>query len=195
MKNKIIAASIYAVTFLVVTVIIAMLNNNYRNIFKFDFSYPVGKDIIHSGVPLQNLAKIKKGIENVVREEYKDSIDVIKLKTEEEIAAVQVDPILLDSIRVLKAHLARLEKQKAAQMQKQELEAAQDTGKVAYDKWLENAISYYEAMDEDQAAKIITKYSDNVARDIIYNMKKKKAVKILSALKPEIVNRLIQVEQ
>ena len=195
MKNKIIAASIYAVTFLVVTVIIAMLNNNYRNIFKFDFSTPVGKDIIHSGVPLQNLAKIKKGIENVVREEYKDSIDVMKIKTEAEIAAVQVDPILLDSIKVLKAHLARLEKQKAEQMRKQELEAVQDTGKVAYDKWLKNAISYYEAMDEDQAAKIITKYSDNVARDIIYNMKKKKAVKILSALKPEIVNRLIQVEQ
>ena len=50
-------------------------------------------------------------------------------------------------------------------------------------------------MDADQAAKIITNYSDNVARDIIYSMKKKKAVEILSALKPETVNRLIQVEQ
>lgn len=195
MKNKIIAASVYAVTFLVVTVIIAMLNNSYHNIFKFDFSPPVGEDIIHSGVRLENLAKIKKGIENVVRQEYEDSIDVIKTKSEEEIAAAKVDPVLLDSIKVLKDHLARLEKQKEAQLKSRSQEAAKDTANTAYEKWLKNAISYYESMDVDQAAKIITNYSDNVARDIIYNMKKKKAVKILSALKPEIVNRLIQVEQ
>lgn len=195
MKNKIIAASVYAVTFLVITVLIATLNKSYRNIFKFDFSPPVGEGIINSGVHLESLKKIKTGIENVVRQEYEDSIDVMKAKTQAEIEAAQVDPILLDSIKTLKAHLARLEKQKEEQMRENDQGIEQDTTKQAYNKWLKNAISYYEAMDEDQAAKIITNYSDNVARDIIYNMKKKKAVKILSALKPEIVNRLIQVEQ
>lgn len=195
MKNKIIGASVYAVTFLVVTVLIAVLNNSFRNIFKFDFSPPVNEELVKSGVHLESLKKLKTGIENVVRQEYEDSLDFIKEKSKAEIEAAKVDPLLLDSIKTLKANLARLEKEKAKQIKQNDEKVEQDTAKSAYNDWLKNAISYYEAMDEDQAAKIITKYSDNVARDIIYNMKKKKAVKILSALKPETVNRLIQVKQ
>ena len=195
MKKIIIGASIYAVAFLVVTIVIAFLNMQFRNIFKFDFSEPISQELIKSGVGLEKLAKIKKGIEHVVREEYEDSIEVIKDKAILEIKSMEVDPLLIDSIKVLKENLARLEKEKELQLiQKQQI-TQQDTVSAEYEAWIKNAIGYYEAMDAEQAAKIITSYSDNVARDIIYKMKKKKAVQILSALKPETVNRLIQVEQ
>jgi hypothetical protein len=45
-KDKIIAGSVYAVAFLLVTAVIAMANGMYRNIFKFDFREPIGQAVL-----------------------------------------------------------------------------------------------------------------------------------------------------
>lgn len=192
MKGKIIGASVYMVTFAIVTVLIVVLNGQYRNIFKFDFSHPVGEELINSGAKLETLSKFKKNVETVVRNEYKDSLEVIKAKAISNID--KADSVLLDSINVLKNTLARLEKQREVQQVEKTINNDSTAHKIKYEQWLKNTTSLYEAMDASQAAKIITKYSDNVARDIIYSMKKMKAVQVLAALKPEVVNRLIQVE-
>lgn len=181
------------VAFVLVTVMLVFLNGQYRNIFQFDFSHPIGEELLNTGAKLESLSKFKKNVETVVRNEYKDSLKVIKATTTFE--ANKSDSILLDSINVLKNTLARLEKQR--EVQQIEKVTNPDTTKhnVKYEQWLKNTTSLYEAMDASQAAKIITKYSDNVARDIIYSMKKKKAVQILASLKPDVVNRLIKVEE
>ncbi|PKL89257.1 MAG: hypothetical protein CVV23_05825 [Ignavibacteriae bacterium HGW-Ignavibacteriae-2] len=193
MKEKIIGISVYMVAFVLVTVMLVFLNGQYRNIFQFDFSHPIGEELLNTGAKLESLSKFKKNVETVVRNEYKDSLKVIKATTTFE--ANKSDSILLDSINVLKNTLARLEKQR--EVQQIEKVTNPDTTKhnVKYEQWLKNTTSLYEAMDASQAAKIITKYSDNVARDIIYSMKKKKAVQILASLKPDVVNRLIKVEE
>jgi flagellar motility protein MotE (MotC chaperone) len=49
-------------------------------------------------------------------------------------------------------------------------------------------------MDAKKAAKIILTYSDNIAKDIVYSMKKKKAAEILAQLNPETVNRITRVK-
>jgi len=192
-KEKIIGISVYMVAFVLVSVMLVFLNGQYRNIFQFDFSHPIGEELLNTGAKLESLSKFKKNVETVVRNEYKDSLKVIKATTTFE--ANKSDSILLDSINVLKNTLARLEKQR--EVQQIEKVTNPDTTKhnVKYEQWLKNTTSLYEAMDASQAAKIITKYSDNVARDIIYSMKKKKAVQILASLKPDVVNRLIKVEE
>jgi flagellar motility protein MotE (MotC chaperone) len=41
-----------------------------------------------------------------------------------------------------------------------------------------------------QAAKVLSQYSDNEARNVIYKMRNKKAAEILSLLNPDYVNRI-----
>jgi len=63
-----------------------------------------------------------------------------------------------------------------------------------YKSWLKKTVALYEAMDSKKVAKIILTYSDNIAKDIVYAMKKKKAAEILSQLTPETVNRITRVK-
>jgi len=62
-----------------------------------------------------------------------------------------------------------------------------------YKSWVAETVKLYEVMDSKKAAKVIMGYSDNIARDIILKMKKKKAAEILAELKPEVVTRIISV--
>jgi len=62
-----------------------------------------------------------------------------------------------------------------------------------YKSWVAETVKLYEVMDSKKAAKVILGYSDNIARDIILKMKKKKAAEILAELKPEVVTRIISV--
>lgn len=64
----------------------------------------------------------------------------------------------------------------------------------SYIKWTKNTAAIYESMDSKKAAKIIQNYSDNIARDIIYAMKKKKAAEILAELTPEVANKITKAK-
>ena len=50
-------------------------------------------------------------------------------------------------------------------------------------------------MDTRKAAKIIQGYSDNIVRDLLLTMKKKKAAEILAEFKPETATRIISAVQ
>ena len=73
-------------------------------------------------------------------------------------------------------------------------QADQDLWTQEYNDWIASTVKLYESMDSKQAAKIITNYSDNVARDIIYAMKKKKAAEILSNLNSEQIVKLTRAD-
>jgi len=62
-----------------------------------------------------------------------------------------------------------------------------------YKKLIIETSKFYESMESAKAAKIILKYSDNIAKDILYSMKKKKAAEILSEINPEIAKRITRV--
>jgi flagellar motility protein MotE (MotC chaperone) len=49
-------------------------------------------------------------------------------------------------------------------------------------------------MDTKKAAKIIEGYTDNIAREILFSMKKKKAAEIISELKPEAATRIMNLQ-
>jgi flagellar motility protein MotE (MotC chaperone) len=65
---------------------------------------------------------------------------------------------------------------------------------TVYTKWTKSTASMLEAMDPRRAAKIIQNYSDNIAKDILYTMKKKKAAQILAELNPELANRITRAD-
>ncbi len=191
MKDKIIAGSVYAVTFLLVTVVIAFVNGMYRNIFKFDFREPIGQTVLESDMELEDIFKLKEKIELTIRKGYKDSLETVK-KTNIAIDSkgLMIDESILDSIEILKAKLRNLESQKQRQIQEKNALKEELTKKEEYEDWVKRTSSLYEAMEPERVAKIITKYSDNVARDLLYRMKKKKTVEILASLNPETVIRL-----
>ena len=63
-----------------------------------------------------------------------------------------------------------------------------------YTEWVQKVSSIYSALEPKKAAKIIQTYSDNVARDILYNMSKKTAAKVVSEFSPETANRIFRFE-
>ncbi|MDP3682477.1 MAG: hypothetical protein Q8S01_00960, partial [Ignavibacteria bacterium] len=65
---------------------------------------------------------------------------------------------------------------------------------TAYLNWKKQTAALYELMEPKKAAKIIQNFSDNIARDILYTMKKKKAAEILAQLNPETANRITKAQ-
>lgn len=190
MKDKIIAGSVYAVAFLFVTAIIAFANGMYRNIFKFDFREPIGQSVLHSGMNMEDIYKLKEKIELTIRDSYKDSLAAMKSNNTFDSSGLMLDDSILDSIESLRANLKKLESQKAQQILEKNALKEELSKKEEYEDWVKRTSSLYEAMETERVAKIITKYSDNVARDLLYRMKKKKTVEILASLNPETVIRL-----
>ena len=68
------------------------------------------------------------------------------------------------------------------------LAAIVDSKKLA--EWAKQTAKLYESMEPRKAAKIISSYSDNESREILFRMNKKKAAKILAELNPETARRI-----
>ena len=75
------------------------------------------------------------------------------------------------------------------QVKEQDKEQVKD-----YTLWVKKITSIFSSMEPKKAAKIIQTYSDNVARDILYNMNKKTAAKVVSEFSPETANRIFRFE-
>jgi flagellar motility protein MotE (MotC chaperone) len=128
---------------------------------------------------IEDIYKLKEKIELTIRDSYEDSLASIKSKQIDS-NGLMLDESILDSIEILKENLRRLERQKEEQIQEKNALKEELTKKEEYDDWVKRTSSLYEAMEPERVAKIITKYSDNVARDLLYKMKKKKTVEILA---------------
>ena len=180
MKAKIIYIVSFVAAFMLVTGGIIYFNSIYKNIFQFDFS-PVKK------VTNKNLPKNSNGLQiadlkNLFQDEFKKEIfDSLKVlisnkNTDTVYAHEKNNTVLLDSLKNLEIALAQTN---------QELKKQKENN-----AWVKKTSKLYESMDPDRAAKIIESYSDNVARDIIYSMRKKSAAEILSQFNPETANRI-----
>jgi len=190
MKDKMIVIMIYTLTFVAVTAGIIYLNQKYENIFKFDFS-PAKT---HLSIDLKKpeyktaLAKYEKDF----RKKLIDSLLSAHSLNQSDEKFVDQSPILRDSLQRVKAKLKTvLNAQKQDSMQAAQMRLA--TNKKDYDDWLKKTAALYNSMESAQAAKIIKKYSDNVARDIIYKLKKQKAAEILAMLNPDEATRITKV--
>ncbi len=205
MKEKIVYAIVFLAAFLITSGGIIYLNNNYRDIFKFNFSpvqqvkknNPANKNI--NGGP--SLSDLKDMIQTEFKNYFIDSLrNVYNNQRKNTMVAVEKkDSSLSDSLKSLKQIINNIDQKLAAQESKnQNIKIAEQNEKVqkdsAYIKWTHETAKLYEAMDAQKAAKIIASYSDNVARDILYSMRQKKAAEILSELNPQTANRITQAK-
>lgn len=193
MKEKIIYGLAFLIAFIIVTLIMIYAASAYRNIFAFDFT-PVEKsvEIARPQLTIDNrsLAKLKK--------ELIDSLHSIKEKAAYDTVTVHLrDTTIVDSLRYLLSEIRKLKsakEEKVVPLTKTTIKNESTKRDSAYKVWIKNTVKLYEAMDTKKAAKIIQSYSDNIARDIIFSMKKKKAAEIIAELKPEVANRIISVQ-
>ncbi|MCX6169911.1 MAG: hypothetical protein NTX65_11255 [Ignavibacteriales bacterium] len=201
MKEKIIYIVSFLLAFVLITGLLIFLNSSYKNIFAFDFSpinnsvAAVKKEEPKNQPPVQ--PKDTTAVLPVVKDTVAQKIDSTKLK--QNLAAIK------DSIAVKKNG-----KEKAKKTEPQPVNNAivkAEPPKIAepdknntkkdsvYQAWIKNTVKLYETMDTRKAAKIIEGYSDNIARDLLLTMKKKKAAEILAEFKPQTATRIISATQ
>ncbi|HEX2869562.1 MAG TPA: hypothetical protein VHO03_21135 [Ignavibacteriales bacterium] len=209
MQSKIVYVVIFLMAFVLTTGGVMLLNQKYENIFKLDFSprktalgnafaqgeTATGITANDSAKALIDTTKLKEEWENKIKQQVLDSLSKAKdhEKTEALIAERNRQ---LDSLNKIKDQIAQYEvklKSKTAELKSaaQNADAAKDS---AYAKWKKEIVKTYEAMDSKMVAKIIQKLNDNLARDILFSIKKKKRAEIISQFSPETAVRLTRMQ-
>ncbi|MCK9281810.1 MAG: hypothetical protein M0P71_14380 [Melioribacteraceae bacterium] len=205
MKEKLIYVVIFIFAFIAVTGGMYYAAGRYKNVFTFDFS-PADHSIktVKDSLNAKTEVSPKPVIKPVDTEAKIDSL----LKNGSNINPVveESDPVKLDSLKLLLAEIKKLKDEKANgnvkslpssvvivpdNIVKNNMKIKKDS---TYNSWLKNSIKLYESMDTKKAAKIIQGYSDNIAREILFSMKKKKAAEIISELQPEAATRIMNLQ-
>jgi len=203
MKQGIIYGGTFVFAFVIVTGLLIYLNSSYENIFQFNFNpkqavklndstYTDPVETVENEV-INDSSEVKDSVlfSSLGEVETKDSTNA-ELKTE-------IKNTLPQSGEEKKPN-TKIKDQVASNTQTliqpdQNVQITKDLSKDQdYKEWVQKVTSIYSAMEPKKAAKIIQTYSDNVARDILYNMSKKTAAKVVSELSPETANRIFRFE-
>lgn len=201
MKEKIIYIVSFLLAFALVTGLLIFLNSTYNNIFTFDFTTTV-----------QTAAEIKK-LDQIDSTKIHSKDSTIVNVTPEATIAQKIDSLQskTTSVNLKDSNTVQIVSKKLAEEIKPALKilqtASSDPIKVdrvdknlakrdsLHKAWVKNTAKLYESMDTRKAAKIIQGYSDNIVRDLLLTMKKKKAAEILAEFKPETATRIISAVQ
>lgn len=187
---KIIYIVLFLGAFIFTTVVIAYFNSQYNNIFKFDFSPPA--DSLAHNNQLNTGDFSKDSLKQSLGADLLNPLDDTELSknvTEKKQLRDSLE-LLRTEIETIKSNGTDLKNQQEETAKEKELKTKQNDYKI----WLKKTSDLYASMDPKKASKIIQNYSDNIARDILYTMNKKKAAEILAEINPEIVTRIMSVK-
>ena len=201
MKEKIVYIVSFLLAFAIVTGSLMFLNSTYKNIFAFDFT-PAGQAAAETKTSDQNnntKALLQDStIANVIPQDTViQKVDSLQSKTlavslEDSNAVQMVSNKLAEEIKPVSKIPETTQTESSKAYQTARNIAKRDS---LHQAWVKNTAKLYETMDTRKAAKIILGYSDNIARDLLLTMKKKKAAEILAEFKPETATRIISAEQ
>lgn len=200
MKNKIIYAASFVLAFVMVSGLVIYLNSIYENIFKFDFAptqqvistqvrkdstqvtannikTPATKNVVKDSVKQNNQTQIKDSTKLVLKDTSGTTKQNVVSETKNR---TDVTPQTAEQVQSSTAVLM------------ERIAAKNDS---VYKSSIKSLVKLYESMDTRKAAKIIQGYSDNIARDLLLKMKKKKAAEIIAEFKPEVAIRIISVNR
>lgn len=202
MKAKLIYIVAFLAVFLLTTGTIVRLNNMYRDIFKFDFTpiKPQVNDILLNDTSKVSFAEIKNYLFGNFKQDVIDSLRAYLPPTSNDTvySGFVNDSSLIDSVKSLKVALqdinAKISEDSKIYSKTEFTQNQAAKSDSSYLAWIKQTAKLYESMDAQKAAKIIQSYSDNVARDIIYSMRQKKAAEVLSDLDPETANRITRAK-
>jgi len=203
MKNIIVYTATFVQAFVLITVAVVLLNMYFVDIFHFNFS-------LASKLPKKNpsaLSSLDSAMIKQMKETMLDSIRALSGKDSLFLQTTKArkDSMVIDSLHRYIAQIIDSVKKAPTSKRKEAVKpnaaealAAEANLPVkrdsAYHKWKKDTIALYEMMDAKKVAKIIQSFSDNIARDILYSMKKKKAAEILAQFTPEIANRITKAQ-
>lgn len=180
--GKIVYLFMFMMTFIAISSVIFILDNRYNNIFALDFT------------PAPDWSKV-----NIRLQEQVDSLKKHFTYTKIDTYFVYMDESLIKKIDTTTQQLNKLEgllkeqtillaeKEQIIKNQNLKTVAVRDSARAI---WLQSTVKLYETMDARNAANIIKSFPDDLAKEIIYSMKKKKAGEILSLLSPEFVSKI-----
>lgn len=204
MKEKILNILPFPLAFILITAAIIFLNAKYTNIFKFDFSEYNPKQIVKDTLVAK---KENKNLFQKADVKKQSEIDSLINKTNEQAAvenqtkdSIKEQPQIKQQLKeepvqqITKTVEKSPEPEKPVQDKTEPAEQKVQTDTI-YAKWVKDTAKLYEKMDPQKAAKIITQYSTEIARDIIYKMNKKKAAQILSNLDPKTASLITRYWQ
>jgi flagellar motility protein MotE (MotC chaperone) len=217
MKSGIIYGGVFLFTFVVVTGLIIFLNSTYENIFQFNFAPKSFVNLSDSTktdstqIDSLNIAENQKPLIQIDSTNSQDSIllsSLAPVETKDSVVTNMVvnkpvknepDKNKSDKIDIKQAvNLPESKSQKTDLTQSLPQNNLQEKNKnpsrKEYDDWLKKISGIYSSMEPKKAAKIIQTYSDNIARDILYNMNKKTAAKVVSEFNPETANKIFRFE-
>ncbi len=217
MKSGIIYGGVFLVTFIVITGLIIFLNSKYENIFQFNFAPKSFVNLSDSTktdstqTDSLNIAENQKPMIQIDSTNSQDSILLSSLapaETKDSVVtnmvvnkSVKNKPVKNESDKIDIKQVVNLQESKSQKtdltqnlLQKDMRENNKSQSRKEYDDWLKKISGIYSSMEPKKAAKIIQTYSDNIARDILYNMNKKTAAKVVSELNPETANRIFRFE-
>jgi len=206
MKNMIIYTVAFLQAFLLITGAILFLNSYFVDMFHFNFG--LMKDL-----PKKHEVKMTQLDSAIIKDIKSTLLDSLKSMNKQNnltplVHKVVNDSLIIDSLHNYIAQIVKDVKVKPEKISskkenavKDSLAAAALSAKLlpvkpdsAYLAWKKQTASLYEMMEPKKAAKILQNFSDNVARDILYSMKKKKAAEILTQLNPETANRITRAQ-
>lgn len=199
MQTKITYTIIFVMAFVFTTAVLMVLNNNFENIFQFNFSKP-RPPVIRTGITRLSGTKIDYAqIKSYIRNEFKKEIlDSVKLLKKDDKKDTMFTALIkdIDSLKSVNRKLEKTEIDLATREKElqnlRNLEKAKEDS--AYTKWKKEMVRIYDAMDSKAAARIIQNLPEKSAKDILSAMKSKKVAKILSEVSPEIASRLMRKE-
>jgi len=179
LKDALIYAVIFIVAFVGTTMEILRYNEQYVNIFEFDFrdaAVVALEDSLASVIP--DSLEISETVASITpfkkeAEEYKNNYNQTKAelnKTSHELN----------------------QKEKEIELLQNQLK---ETNTNKNQEWLKSTIKLYEAMETVKAGQLLKSLPESEARELIYAMKKKKAAEILSGLDTETIKRLTRAKK
>ena len=195
MKPGIIYGGVFLFAFVIVTGLLIYMNSTYENIFQFNFT---PKSLVIADSLKTDSLKTAMNDSTAV----KDSVLLSSMSGVEENDSLNQNPVENKEIEnpaqnkhneVVDQKNPKTDLTSNQQQNNQTTTQTLPQGKE-YTEWVTKVTSIYSAMEPKKAAKIIQTYSDNVARDILYNMNKKTAAKVVSELSPETANRIFRFE-
>lgn len=207
MKQGIIYGGTFLFAFVIVTGLLIYLNSSFENIFQFNFA---PKSLLQLSDSTRtdslNVLPTEEPIAESDSTIAQDSILLSSLGGVESFDSMNIDKT--DSINVKKQiEIPNIKKgNEKVDLKNTKTDLSIDQPQIdkpvtqnitqgkEYTEWVQKVTSIYAAMEPKKAAKIIQTYSDNVARDILYNMNKKTAAKVVSELSPETANRIFRFE-
>lgn len=212
MKTGVMAIVVFVAAFILTTAALIFLNTQFMNIFKFDFravhisqpsapsdSTAVPDSTLKTQQVVNDSTKALDSLKAITQNlNPADSAKVTDNKETKTDAKPAADTKTAANTPVQKdATASKPQESNVAAQGFVSGDAAKMDPKV-YDKWKKDIAKIMEIMDSKKASQILKTYSDNIARDIFYTMKKKKAAEILSKfdIKKDslIINKLTRMQ-